>query len=99
MNIIVEILLAVIVSVMIGGGVGYWMRRRTAEAQIGSAEEEAKKIETYMIPDFDNHSGIISNSSYYMIYGQPVQPIELCPQCKKRLEFLLNDFLEDSNNA
>ena len=26
---------------MIGGGVGYWMRRRTAEAQIGSAEEEA----------------------------------------------------------
>ena len=29
---------------MIGGGVGYWMRRRTAEAQIGSAEEEAKKI-------------------------------------------------------
>ena len=62
-------------------------------------KEEAKKIETYMIPDFDNHSGIISNSSYYMIYGQPVQPIELCPQCKKRLEFLLNDFLEDSNNA
>lgn len=58
-------------------------------------KEEAKKIETYMIPDFDNHGGIISNSSYYMIYGQPVQPIELCPRCKKQFEILLNDFFNN----
>lgn len=44
MKIIVELLLAVIVAVIIGAGVGYSMRKRTAEAQIGSAEEEAKKI-------------------------------------------------------
>jgi ribonuclease Y len=43
-KIIVELLLAVIVAVIIGAGVGYSMRKRTAEAQIGSAEEEAKKI-------------------------------------------------------
>ena len=44
MKIIVELLLAVIVAVIIGAGVGYSLRKRTAEAQIGSAEEEAKKI-------------------------------------------------------
>ena len=44
MKIIVELLLAVIVAVIIGAGVGYSMRKRTAEAKIGSAEEEAKKI-------------------------------------------------------
>lgn len=41
-------------------------------------KEETKKIEACMIPNFNN-GGIISNS-YYTIYGQPVQPIELCPQ-------------------
>ena len=44
MKIIVEILLAVILSAIIGGGAGYMARKRTAEAQIGSAEEAAKKI-------------------------------------------------------
>lgn len=44
MKIIVEILLAVILAAIIGGGSGYWMRKRTAEAQLGSAEEAAKKI-------------------------------------------------------
>jgi len=43
-KIIVEILLAVILAVIIGAGSGYWMRKKTAEAQIGSAEEQAKKI-------------------------------------------------------
>lgn len=44
MKIIVEILLAVIIAVIAGTGIGYSMRKRTAEAQIGSAEEAAKKI-------------------------------------------------------
>lgn len=44
MRIIVEILLSVILAVVVGAGSGYWMRKKTAEAQIGSAEEEAKKI-------------------------------------------------------
>lgn len=43
-KIIVEILLAVILAVVVGAGGGYWIRKKTAEAQIGSAEEEAKKI-------------------------------------------------------
>ena len=44
MNIIVELSLAVILAVVVGLGGGYWMRKRTAEAQIGSAEKQAKKI-------------------------------------------------------
>ena len=44
MNIIVTIILAVIVAVILGAGVGYLLRKRAAEAQIGSAEEQAKKI-------------------------------------------------------
>ncbi|RGS71901.1 MULTISPECIES: ribonuclease Y [unclassified Mitsuokella] len=44
MNIIVTIILAVIVAVFVGSGIGYVMRKRTAEAQIGSAEAEAKRI-------------------------------------------------------
>ena len=44
MNDIVTIILAVIVAVAVGAGAGYVMRKRTAEAQIGSAEEEAKRI-------------------------------------------------------
>ena len=53
-------------------------------------KKEAKKIEKYIIPDFNNRSGIMSDN--YYIYGSPVRLIELCPQCKKQLEFLLNDF-------
>ncbi len=33
-----------ILAVILGGGAGYIARKRTAEAQIGSAEEEAKRI-------------------------------------------------------
>ncbi|MBR6906762.1 MAG: ribonuclease Y [Selenomonadaceae bacterium] len=43
-NVIVETILAVIVAVVIGGGAGYAVRKQTAEAQIGSAEEEARRI-------------------------------------------------------
>ena len=53
-------------------------------------KKEAEKIEKYIIPDFNNRSGIMSDN--YYIYGSPVRLIELCPQCKKQLEFLLNDF-------
>ena len=60
-------------------------------------KKEAEKIEKYIIPDFNNHSGIMSNS--YYIYGSPVQLIELCPQYKKQIKFLLNDFLEGNCNA
>ena len=44
MRIIVEILLSIILAVVVGIGGGYWMRRKTAEAKIGSAEDEARKI-------------------------------------------------------
>lgn len=37
-------LLIVVLAVVIGAGTGYWMRKKTAEAQIGSAEEAARKI-------------------------------------------------------
>ena len=57
-------------------------------------KEETEKIETCMIPNFNNCGGIISNS-YYTFYGQPVRPIELCPKCKKQFEILLNDFFND----
>ena len=43
-NIIVTIILAVIVAAFVGAGIGYVMRKRTAESQIGSAEAEAKRI-------------------------------------------------------
>ena len=43
--IVIEIIVAVIVAVIIGAGAGYVARKRTAEAQIGSAEEEAKRNE------------------------------------------------------
>ncbi|WP_420902054.1 ribonuclease Y [Selenomonas bovis] len=37
-------ILAVIIAVIVGGAVGYMARKRSAEAQIGSAEQEALKI-------------------------------------------------------
>jgi ribonuclease Y len=40
----VTIILAVIIAVIIGAGIGYMLRKRSAEAQIGSAEDEARKI-------------------------------------------------------
>jgi len=43
-NIIIVTILAVCIAVIIGGIAGYTMRKRSAEAQIGSAEEEALKI-------------------------------------------------------
>ena len=42
--IVIEIVVAVIVAVVIGAGAGYTARKKTAEAQLGSAEEEAKRI-------------------------------------------------------
>ena len=57
-------------------------------------KEEVKKIETCMYPNFINYGCIIPYSDY-LIYGQPVQPIELCPRCKKQFEILLNDFFND----
>ena len=41
---IIEIVLAVIVSIIVGAGAGYTVRKKSAEAQIGSAEAEAKRI-------------------------------------------------------
>ena len=43
-SIIVTVILAVIVAVIIGAAAGYTARKRTAEAQIGSAETEAQRI-------------------------------------------------------
>ena len=42
-SIIVTVILAVIVAVIIGAAAGYTARKRTAEAQIGSAETEAQR--------------------------------------------------------
>ena len=44
MNTIIVTILAVVIAVIIGAGAGYTARKRSAEAQIGSAEAEAKKI-------------------------------------------------------
>ncbi|MCI6232588.1 MAG: ribonuclease Y [Selenomonas sp.] len=44
MNTIIVTILAVIIAVLIGAGAGYTARKRSAEAQIGSAEAEAVKI-------------------------------------------------------
>lgn len=44
MNTIIVTILAVIIAVIVGGAVGYMARKRSAEAQIGSAEQEAIKI-------------------------------------------------------
>lgn len=44
MKIIVELILAIILALVVGLGAGYWLRKRSAEAQIGSAEIEAKRI-------------------------------------------------------
>ncbi|XOQ27114.1 MAG: ribonuclease Y [Selenomonas sp.] len=44
MNTIIVTILAVIIAVIVGGAVGYMARKRSAEAQIGSAEQEALKI-------------------------------------------------------
>ena len=44
MNDIAEVIIVGIVAVLLGAGGGYAARKRTAEAQIGSAEEEAKRI-------------------------------------------------------
>jgi hypothetical protein len=43
-NDIAEVIIVGIVAVLLGAGGGYAARKRTAEAQIGSAEEEAKRI-------------------------------------------------------
>ena len=42
--IIIELVVAVLVGLAAGAGAGYVMRKSTAEKQIGSAEEEAKRI-------------------------------------------------------
>ena len=44
MLVIIEIVLAVILSLVAGVGSGYLLRKRAAEAQIGSAEDEARRI-------------------------------------------------------
>ena len=44
MNTIIVTILAVIIAVIVGAGAGYTVRKRNAEAQIGSAEAEAVKI-------------------------------------------------------
>ena len=44
MNTIIVTILAVIIAVIVGAGAGYTARKRSAEAQIGSAEAEAVKI-------------------------------------------------------
>ena len=44
MLVIIEIVLAVILSLIAGVGGGYLLRKRSAEAQIGSAEDEARRI-------------------------------------------------------
>ena len=44
MNTIIVTILAIIVAVIVGGAAGYMARKRSAEAQIGSAEQEALKI-------------------------------------------------------
>ena len=44
MAVIITELLMVIFAVAVGAAAGYVERRRTAEAQIGSAENEAKRI-------------------------------------------------------
>lgn len=44
MKIIVEIVLSVILAIVIGAGIGYWTRKKSAESQIGSAEEAAKRL-------------------------------------------------------
>lgn len=36
--------MSVVLAVIVGAGAGYWTRKKTAESQIGSAEEAAKKI-------------------------------------------------------
>lgn len=45
-----------------------------------------------MLPDFSKNNGIIGG---YAIYGRPFKYIDLCPKCKRKLEKLLNNFLED----
>lgn len=42
--IIIEIILAAIAALTVGGAGGYMMRKQTAEKQLGSAEEEARRI-------------------------------------------------------
>ena len=42
--IIIEIILAAIAALTVGGAGGYMMRKQTAEKQIGSAEEDARRI-------------------------------------------------------
>ena len=42
--IIIEIILAAIAALTVGGAGGYMMRKQAAEKQIGSAEEEARRI-------------------------------------------------------
>lgn len=44
MEIIVELILAAVIALIIGLGIGYWLRKRSAEATIGSAETEAKRM-------------------------------------------------------
>ena len=44
MNEITETIVASIIAAFIGGGIGYTTRKKSAEAKIGSAEEEAQRI-------------------------------------------------------
>lgn len=44
MSIIVTVILAAVVAAVIGVGIGYIARKSTAESQIGSAEQEARRI-------------------------------------------------------
>ena len=54
-------------------------------------EKREENIETCLLPDFDKNNGIIGS---WTIYGRPFKYIDLCYSCKKRLEHLLDDFLE-----
>lgn len=55
-------------------------------------KQEAKNIETCMLPDFSKNGGIIGS---YTIYGRPFKYVDLCSKCKGKFEKLLNNFLED----
>jgi hypothetical protein len=54
-------------------------------------KQEDKKMETCLLPDFNKNNGVIGS---YTIYGRPFKYVDLCDNCKNKLEQLLNDFLE-----
>lgn len=55
-------------------------------------KKEAKDLQNCAIPDFDNYGGILPHGCE--IYGRPVRLIELCPDCKQKLELILTNFLK-----